>query len=254
MSRNLRALFSVLLLTVLLPSCMVVDLMKPKIYAIEHHLNSAETGRLNITSAMPEDSLVMSMIRPYQVELDVRMSRVIGYAGGTFSNARPDGSLGDLASDILRRTASERLGFSVDVGLTNWGGLRVPINEGRITVGDIFAVMPFENHLVILTMTGQQIRALADFLAANGTHPVSGLRMRVQDGEARDVLVGTRPINDAEIYTVVTTNFLADGGDHFHILKDAEKREDMDILMRDAMIRYITDRYNITPTSDGRLR
>ncbi len=243
-----------LLLAMTLSSCMVVDLVRPREYETRLDFRGTEVNRYAIAGELPEDSLVMSMIRPYQVELTTRMNRVIGNAESDFSNRRPNGSLGDLAADMLRRTASEHLGFAVDIGLTNWGGLRIPINQGPIRVGDIYSVMPFENFLVVLTFTGAQIRAIADELAATGGQPISGLRMRIEDGKAVDILVGTRSIKDDDLYTVVTNNFLADGGDGYTTLLNPVKRQDLNILMRDAMIRYINDRYNVTPTFDSRLR
>ncbi len=243
-----------ILLATLLSSCMVADLVRPRGYETQFDFRGTEINRYSIDGDLAEDSLVLSMIRPYQVELSTRMNRVIGNAESDFSNARPNGSLGDLAADMLRRTASEHLGFAVDIGLTNWGGLRIPINKGPIRVGDIYSVMPFENTLVVLTFTGTQIRAIANELAATGGQPISGLRMRIEDGKAVDVLVGTRAIKDEDTYTLVTSNFLADGGDGYKTLQNPLKRQDLNILMRDAMIRYITERYNVTPTFDSRLR
>ncbi len=243
-----------LLLTMMLSSCMVVDFIRPKEYETQLDFRGTEINRYAIDSGIAEDSLVLSMIRPYQVELTTRMNRVIGQAESDFSNVRPNGSLGDFAADMLRRTASEHLGFSVDIGLTNWGGLRIPINKGPIRVGDIYSVMPFENTLVVLTFTGAQIRDIANELAATGGQPISGLRMRIVDGKATDVLVGTRAIKDDDTYTIVTSNFLADGGDGYKALQKPVKRQDLNILMRDAMIRYINDRYNVSPTFDSRLR
>jgi len=243
-----------ILLSILLSSCVVVDLVRPREYQTRLDLRTTEINRYSIGSDIPEDSLVLSMIRPYQVELTTRMNRVIGQAEEDFSNVRPNGSLGDLAADMLRRTASENLGYSVDIGLTNWGGLRIPINKGPIRVGDIYSVMPFENSIVVLTFSGSQVREIANELAATGGQPISGLRMRIEGGKAVDILVGTRSIKDDDTYTIVTSNFLADGGDGYKTLLNPIKRLDLNILMRDAMIRYINDRYNVSPTFDSRLR
>lgn len=249
-----RLLPGYLLLTVFLSSCVVVDFVRPREYVTRLDFKSIEINRYAIDSNIPEDSLVLSIIRPYQIELTTRMNRVIGQAESDFSNVRPNGSLGDLAADMLRRTASEHIGYPVNIGLTNWGGLRIPINKGPIRVGDIYSVMPFENSLVILTFSGSQIRAIANELAASGGQPIGGLRMRIDDGKAVDILVGTRAITDEDTYTIVTSNFLADGGDGYKTLMSPIKRLDLNILMRDAMIRYINDRYNISPTFDSRLR
>src|SRR5690606_24709569 len=121
-------------LSLSLQACVVVDVFRPKEYETRYDFRETDAERYTIGAELAEDSLVMSMIRPYRVELEVRMSRVIGQAESTFSNVRPNGSLGDLAADMIRRTASENVGYSVDIGLTNWGGLRIPLNEGPIRV------------------------------------------------------------------------------------------------------------------------
>ena len=255
---SLKQLTKLLVLTLVLTlsgsSCTVVEKLFPREYKTEYSLRETDENRYTINSDIAEDSLVLSMIRPYQVELSTRMKRVIGEAETTFSNVRPDGSLGNLAADMIRRTASQELGVAVDIGLMNWGGLRVPINKGSITVGDIYTVMSFDNWLVVLTFKGSQIREIANQLASMGGQPISGLRMRIENGKAHDILIGTRPLEDELEYTLATNNFLADGGDRITSLLNPIKRQDIQIYLRDAMIRYITERYSISPTNDQRLR
>lgn len=254
MKNHTRFIFLAFILSISTTSCAVVERLFPQNYNIEYSIRDTDENRYTITSELAEDSLVLSMIRPYQVELSTRMKRVIGEAETTFSNVRPDGSLGNLAADMIRRTASQELGVAVDIGLMNWGGLRVPINKGSITVGDIYTVMPFDNWLVVLMFKGSQIREIANQLASMGGQPISGLRMRIENGKANDILIGTRPLEDDLEYTLATNNFLADGGDRITSLLNPLQRQDIQIYLRDAMIRYITERYSITPTNDQRLR
>lgn len=254
MKNHTRFIFLAFILSISTTSCAVVERLFPPDYNIEYSFRDTDENRYTITSELAEDSLVLSMIRPYQIELSTRMKRVIGEAETTFSNVRPDGSLGNLAADMIRRTASQELGVAVDIGLMNWGGLRVPINKGSITVGDIYTVMPFDNWLVVLTFKGSQIREIANQLASMGGQPISGLRMRIENGKANDILIGTRPLEDDLEYTLATNNFLADGGDRITSLLNPLQRQDIQIYLRDAMIRYITERYSITPTNDQRLR
>ncbi len=254
MKNHTRFILLAFILSLSTTSCAVVERLFPPDYNIEYSFRDTDENRYNITSELAEDSLVLGMIRPYQVELSTRMKRVIGEAETTFSNVRPDGSLGNLAADMIRRTASQELGLAVDIGLMNWGGLRVPINKGSITVGDIYTVMPFDNWLVVLTFKGSQIREIANQLASMGGQPISGLRMRIENGKANDILIGTRPLEDDLEYTLATNNFLADGGDRITSLLNPLQRQDIQVYLRDAMIRYITERYSITPTNDQRLR
>jgi 2',3'-cyclic-nucleotide 2'-phosphodiesterase (5'-nucleotidase family) len=254
LKNHTRFILLAFILSLSTTSCAVVERLFPPDYNIEYSFRDTDENRYNITSELAEDSLVLGMIRPYQVELSTRMKRVIGEAETTFSNVRPDGSLGNLAADMIRRTASQELGLAVDIGLMNWGGLRVPINKGSITVGDIYTVMPFDNWLVVLTFKGSQIREIANQLASMGGQPISGLRMRIENGKANDILIGTRPLEDDLEYTLATNNFLADGGDRITSLLNPLQRQDIQVYLRDAMIRYITERYSITPTNDQRLR
>lgn len=74
---------------------------------------------------------------------------------------------------------------AADFAVFNTGGLRRPLPLGNITRGDVFELMPFENELVILTMNGEAVKKLVNFIATKGGAPVSGLRLRIQDSVAR---------------------------------------------------------------------
>lgn len=223
-------------------------------HRVEYRFQKSDHARYNVDSLVVQDSSVAAYLKPYQVELEVRMNRVIGYAETDLRNRPPEGMLGDIIADMMRRTASQKLGYAVDVGLTNWGGIRVPIPKGPITVGDIYTVLPFENVLVVLTFSGRQLQDVANQLAATGGQPISGLRMRIENGKAYDILVGNRPLVADEEYTLVTNDFMAEGGDGYTILKQHLRRQDLNILLRDAMINYVTERYQLAPTPDSRLR
>jgi len=230
------------------------SLLQRQEHRVEYRFQKSDPYRYNVDSLVVQDSSIAAYIRPYQVELEVRMNRIIGYAETDLRNRPPEGNLGDIIADMMRRTASQKLGYAVDIGLTNWGGIRVPIPKGPITVGDIYTVLPFENVLVVLTFSGTQLQAVADQLAATGGQPISGLRMRIENGKAYDILVGNRPIVADEEYTLVTNDFMAEGGDGYTILKQHLQRQDLNILLRDAMINYVTERYQLSPTPDSRLR
>src|SRR6185369_14132787 len=68
------------------------------------------------------------------------------------------GSLGNFVADAIRNRAQTRLGKPVLLAITNSGGLRKDsIPEGDVRVADIFELMPFENALVTLDLTGEQL-------------------------------------------------------------------------------------------------
>ena len=119
--------------------------------------------------------------------------------------------IGNLLADLLREAVP-----AADLALQNGGGLRSDIPAGPLTYGGIYEVAPFDNRLAVVTMRGATLRALlADDYG--GTHSaflsISGMHVKVRCEGGRAVI--QTPIDDAREYKVVTTDFLADGGDMF---------------------------------------
>jgi len=52
---------------------------------------------------------------------------------------------------------------NIDFSIFNWGGIRTEIPEGDITTRTAFEVMPFENRLLIVELTGYKLYEMADF-------------------------------------------------------------------------------------------
>lgn len=128
-----------------------------------------------------------------------QLNQVIGYASSEISRSSP--ALGHLLVDawLYRFPRAE-------IAISNWGGIRQDIPAGDITLGTILGVFPFENALVVLQLTGQQI--IANHQCCN---PVLG-GMTSQGGYA---LMDGTPIQPDQTYTVITTDYLYDGGAGF---------------------------------------
>lgn len=220
-------------------------------------LGPAKSGSIEyheITGEIIPDEAMAYFIEPYVAPIRHTMNRVLTVSEGSFTRAQPEGTLGNLAADILRSRAAYEMRTRVDVAIMNNGGLRIPLPEGDITVGQIFELMPFENHITVLKFSGNQILKLAGEIAAMGGEPVSGLRMRIQDGMARDVLVGHQNVNPERFYWVATNNWMADGGGDMPTLWEPIERVDHDLLIRDAFIEYLNHQTVIQPNIDHRLR
>ena len=123
--------------------------------------------------------------------------------------------LGNLFADLMRAAWK-----GADVAITNGGGLRADLPAGELTYGALYEVMPFDNRFATVKLTGAQLsRLLARNLAgSHGVFSVSGVRVvaRCQRGELVVKLTrddGKRRIRDRERLTLVTSDFLASGGD-----------------------------------------
>jgi 2',3'-cyclic-nucleotide 2'-phosphodiesterase (5'-nucleotidase family) len=151
-----------------------------------------------------------------------------------------------------------------DIAVTNGGGLRDDIRIGDITKGDINAILPFGNVLVIKEVTPKDIKeileiGLSSLPATHGRFPhVSG--MSVLYDPAKDV--GERVISvtidgnainlddDSTTYRLATNNFMAAGGDGYEILSGLATLAELDSL-DDMLIRYITENLGGRITADN---
>jgi 2',3'-cyclic-nucleotide 2'-phosphodiesterase (5'-nucleotidase family) len=141
----------------------------------------------------------------------------------------------------------------------NNGGLRIPvIYKGAITVRTIYELMPFENQLLLLKIKGSKFKELTQMIAASGGVPVSGINLVIQDKEIQTLLVQGKPFDEQKDYWVLTSDYLANGGDKYDALKNPIERVDLNKLIRDALIEMLdkmdTDGAHLIPIIDGRIR
>lgn len=217
----------------------------------------ATVGFSVVADSIPGDSATEALIRPYREAMGSRIEEVVGEAATDLAKGWPEGPLGNFAADALLWTANSRLEAPADMALMNNGGLRVPLSRGPITVGKMFELMPFENLVSILTLTGEQVLSLAQDIARRGGEPIAGFSFHIamEGGErvARDVLVGGEPPGPDSRYRLVTPDYLANGGDEISTLLEAVDREDYPLLVRDAFIDYLREIEVIRSRIEGRI-
>jgi 5'-nucleotidase len=192
-----------------------------------------------------------------------RATRKVGVVSGEFTttaNAAGESNLGDLVADAQFAAARAS---GAQFAFTNPGGLRAPLAsnqpDGAVTFGDLYAVQPFGNNIVTMTLTGTQLlRALESQWRAPPDRtrilPVSeGLRYawdaRMPMGQrivAGSVFVGERALEPDARYRVAMNDFLAHGGDGFLTFTEGTERTG-GMLDVDALEAYV----GITPRRAG---
>jgi len=223
--------------------------------SVEHlTFSSHHSNNIEVDEGIKPDSALQAVIKPYAEELKLKMDRVLTTSIGEFRRNKPEGTLGNLVADIMRRRASLELGTWVDMSVTNNAGLRSNISKGPVRVEDIYAVMPFENTLVVLTLKGSQIEHLAREIAQKGGEPVSGLRMAVKNNRPTDILLGSRTLTRDSLYLVATNSYLADGGSMLNSLTKPVRRIDTRLTIRQIIIDALEHRKVIEPEIDYRIR
>jgi 5'-nucleotidase len=151
----------------------------------------------------------------------------------------------------------------------NGGGIRTSIPEGRITLGQVLEVMPFGNTLVLLTLTGAQVKealenGVSQVEQSAGRFPqVGGMRYswsasapagsRITGIQVSDGRGGFVPIDPNASYRVVVNNFIAGGGDGYSVLQRGTNKVDTGFLDADVLVEYLQARSPVNPQVEGRI-
>lgn len=194
-----------------------------------------------VNKTVAADSTMEARIQPYRQEVTKKMSEVVGVAPVALNKGNYDSPIGNFVVDLQMEQAKPVYGKSIDLSLTTDGGLRVPLPAGNITTGNIFELMPFENELVVLTLKGETVKQLFDYAAKTKTAPIGNATYTVKGGIAADVVIAGEPLALNRTYTLVTSDYLAGGGDNMSMLKENIAYERLGLLLRDAILKQIKE-------------
>jgi 5'-nucleotidase len=189
-------------------------------------------------------------------------------------NAAGEAAIGDVIADAQLAATSDSATGGAVVAFMNPGGIRTdagfvfassPVGEGdgNVTYGEAFAVQPFGNSLVTMSMTGAQIEALLEQQFRTTGNTI----LQVSEGFAyswsasgavgdkvdpASIMIGGAPIDLTATYRVTVNSFLADGGDGFSVLVGGTDRLGGDIDL-DAMVEYFAANSPVAPGPQNRI-
>ncbi|HEY9070681.1 MAG TPA: bifunctional UDP-sugar hydrolase/5'-nucleotidase [Candidatus Ozemobacteraceae bacterium] len=165
--------------------------------------------------------------------------------------------IGNLVTDAMRSQTG------ADVAIQNSGGIQSNIRQGPFTLGDLYNVLPFDNQVVTMSLSGQDLLEVLTTSASlrRGCLQISGASYAFanrsgDDFELKDVLVAGKPLEPSQTYRVAVNSFLADGGDEFRGFKRGRNRE-YGLIQREAVKAYIqglSASGPITLSVEGRIR
>ena len=172
------------------------------------------------------------------------LKQVVGHSARELVDGRdnPDLPLANLFVDELRARGSREAGVPMDFALVNFGGIRVPLPGGPVTLEDISSMFPFNNYVCFCKVRGENLTKLLEQLSATKAfQAVSGAQVKVKAHKLESALVGGVPIDPARIYNVTTIDFLLDGGDKINMGALSEEVTLTHLLLKDVMLDYVRD-------------
>ena len=187
---------------------------------------------------IPADSSMTRLLAPY-----LRAAAAMGRAlVATLAEPLSSSSTGDRRLGTLIAESARLLGRA-DFGMHNPGGVRIDLPSGDISYAQLHRVMPFDNAVVRLTITGRQLGELVERTGPRYYYANLLIEYR-PDADAprfgRASLTfpdGTRVLGD-RVYTLAANDFLADGGDGLTMLSELP-REAIGVTVLDAVADHL---------------
>ena len=196
-----------------------------------------------VVPAFAPDPATKALVDRYVAAARPEASRIVGRLSGIAerkADADRESSAGNFIADAQLAAAR---GAGAQIAFINSGGVRAdltPAADGAITFGDLFAMQPFGNSIVVKTLTGAQLKTLLEQQFASGTNTVASPNMLLPShGFAFDydlkrpagqrivrLALDGRAIDPAATYRVAVNNFMASGGDNFTVLIDGTDATD----------------------------
>ena len=202
----------------------------------------------------PADQKIADIVLRYHDRIKDRFSvKIAETAVDLVRNSRRESNIGDLICDAMKEAEQ------ADIAFQNSGGIRANMPAGKITLEQVYAILPFDNILISMDLTGKQVLQILEqsALLEHGVLQVSGLKVKYDltkpSGE-RVVAAEANgsPIRQEKLYRTVTNDFLAAGGDKFAGFKQGRNVRYGD-EQRDVFIRYIKQHSPVRPEIENRI-
>jgi len=179
-----------------------------------YQMSGIERTRILVDSRYDQepDARAEAFLLPYRLHVDSVMNPVVGYTARYLERGQPEGLLSNLLPDILV-WASDKYGEKPDFGVYNYGGIRGAFPAGKVTLGDVLDVAPFENKICFGTLRGSDVLELFGQFALMGGQGVSHGVYIVYDkqGKLVSATIHGKPVDPEAKYRFVTLDYLAHG-------------------------------------------
>jgi 2',3'-cyclic-nucleotide 2'-phosphodiesterase (5'-nucleotidase family) len=185
------------------------------------------------------DPVVAGVVDTYVRRTAPLSNREVATLAVTLERKGDQYALGNLIADAYRVAAG------ADVGIVNNGGIRADLAAGTVTWGQLFEVVPFQNFVVRLRVTGAVLRQALEHAvgAADARAHVSGVVVHVVPANPPGqrvtavTLAGGRSLVDSAQYTLAVPDFMAAGGSGYAMLR--VPAENTGVVDLDALVAFL---------------
>ena len=221
-----------------------------------------------VDASVEPDIALKELEDSYQNKLEKELSSTISYlkipliAGITNDHACrwKETNIGNLLTDSFRNY------YDADIAILNGGGIRADAAAGSFTVKDAQAIIPFENRICLIEISGKEILQILEHGSA-AVEEKAGRFLQISGAQYRydwkneagnrivDVTIGNEKLDENKMYTVALPDYILEGGDGFNIQKNCIVVVTPDSAPKDIeiFINYCKERKEIEVKLEGRI-
>jgi 2',3'-cyclic-nucleotide 2'-phosphodiesterase (5'-nucleotidase family) len=226
-----------------------------------YNLTKIEGKQLPITEKGSETPEIENFIKPFRDHINNDLDSILAYSPETLdkSTGKWQTTIGNLMADVCLQRGTlvfkAREKKDIDLCLLNHGGIRAILPKGNVTTRTAYEIMPFENSLIVVALSGNQILDIASYIIKEKKpQPLSGMTFTIsKDNTAKNILIQGKPIDVSKTYYVVTNDYLANGGDNMSFFLKATQKFDLNYKIRNVLIDYFKEVDTIPVKTDVRI-
>lgn len=195
-------------------------------------------------STITKDTAVANIVAAAKTEVGPKFDVVLGTAAANMINdSNNESAVGDWVTDSMTKAVGAQFGFETA------GDLRCDIQKGNVTVGDIYTLLPWDNFVYTMKLTGAQIKNILENGATlkMGMVQVSGLKFKYDSSKPEGSRVfditdaSGKAVDMTKSYTVAVNDYLATGGDNYTDFTKGTDVVDTGLMERDLVIQNLKD-------------
>ena len=202
-------------------------------------MDGSRTDTLNLKGTQLQMQKIIDDARPAMAYL----KEVIGQSEKPLSKYKPESPLSNWYADMLLEESAATCGEQCDISLGNFGGIRIDMPEGDVIVDDMVSMFPFDNKIVIAKIKGDSLMVLLNSMAVNGWEVLGGVRIIAEEIDGKKQVVsakiGGKDLEPEKIYSIISNDFLLDGGDGVYLASLSQEYRKLPLLVRDLAIAHI---------------